>query len=361
MAQKERKYLLMWDRIGDYHRARWQALAQIVGQENVFAADLGAADNLYLWANTETSNKQYCLLSEKPVHQADFFTRINRFLKLVKSNKIDTICVPGYGRLEYIAMLFLARLMGKKVILFAESWYGNNKAVNTLKGILLKLTCNSYLVSGVRAAQHFEQQLGIAATQIRIGYSVVDNQHFAQASNTAKPSQPVILCVARFSPEKNLQLLIEAFKSSKLSHIYTLQLVGGGHLSETLKSAAAANPNIHLDAWLSYQELPALYAQASVFVLPSSFEPWGLVVNEAMSAGLPLVLSEECGCKPDLLSQENGFSFPAQNQQALTAIFDKISELSAEQLHAMGEISRSRINEFSPTTWAKSIVWFAEN
>ncbi|SFB86443.1 Glycosyl transferases group 1 [Flexibacter flexilis DSM 6793] len=352
-----KKYLLIWDRIGDYHRARWRDLGKLVGEQNVFAADLGAADNLYLWQNTDTSNPQYRLFSQKPVHEPDLWGRVQQFRQLLTEQQIDVVCIPGYGRKEYIVMLFLAKMMGKKVVMFAESWYGNNGLINGLKGMLLRFTCDSFIVSGVRAAQHFRDKLGIRTQPIQIGYSVVDNAHFSQnLDQKTAPQPPVLLCVARFSPEKNLHTLIQAFKNSEISQRYMLKLVGGGPLQATLEQLATGCPNIVFSKWLSYSELPQLYGSATAFVLPSSFEPWGLVVNEAMSAGLPLVLSEECGCRPDLLDESNGFAFNAHDLQGLVLALNKLNALTESQLQAMGRVSQQKIAAFSPTTWAKSII-----
>lgn len=352
-----KKYLLIWDRIGDYHRARWRDLGTLVGQQNVFAADLGAADSLYLWQNTDTANPQYSLFSQKPVHEPDLWGRVQKFRKLLIEKQIDVVCIPGYGRKEYILMLFLAKIMGKKVVMFAESWYGNNAVLNGLKGMLLRFTCDGFIVSGVRAAQHFREKLGIRKQPIQIGYSVVDNNHFFQnIDQKSNPQPPILLCVARFSPEKNLHTLIQAFKKSDISKRYTLKLVGGGPLQSSLEQLAADCPNIQFSKWLSYNELPQLYGSATAFILPSSFEPWGLVVNEAMSAGLPLVLSEECGCRPDLLDPTNGFAFNAHDLQGLISVLNQLNTLTESQLQAMGRISQQKITTFSPTTWAKSIV-----
>jgi glycosyltransferase involved in cell wall biosynthesis len=187
---------------------------------------------------------------------------------------------------------------------------------------------------------------------------VVDNAHF-EKGQAQKEARPVLLCVARFAPEKNLATLISAFVKSELVQGWTLKLVGGGPLKEELQNQAAGHPSVVFADWLSYAELPDLYASASFFILPSSFEPWGLVVNEAMSAGLPVVLSEECGCRPDLLGADNGFSFEAGNEKALIAVLNRISKLEPAALEAMGAASRQRIQSFSTRTWSQSFLRLA--
>jgi glycosyltransferase involved in cell wall biosynthesis len=124
-------------------------------------------------------------------------------------------------------------------------------------------------------------------------------------------------------------------------------------LHETLSALSADRP-ITLLGWQSYNDLPDIYRQASLFVLPSTFEPWGLVVNEAMAAGLPVVLSNDVGCLPDLLDvQLNGWSFKGSDQ--LKNIFDVISTIPPEKLLAMGEQSRKIIGRYSLSLFAANL------
>lgn len=352
------KYLLVWDRIGDYHRSRWKALAKIAGLTNVFGADLGGADGLYKWENT-SDLPGYALLSEKPVEVPDFDARFKAFKNLVNSQNISVLGIAGYGRKEYLAFLAWAWLKNKKVVLFAESWYGGKSVLNTLKGQMLKRCCKGFLVSGALARDHFINNLGIDASKIRIGYSVVDNAHFASAKNTTKTGKPILLCVARFSPEKNLENLIKAFLASELKDRFVLKLVGGGPLKTELEKLANANPNIIISPWLGYPELPALYASATWFILPSVFEPWGLVVNEAMAAGLPIILSNQCGCHPDLLGPDNGFLFETQRgegPESLIKVLNLVAGTPEGATEIMGQSSAFKIRQFSPETWANSFI-----
>ncbi len=345
--------LIVWDRVGDYHAARFWALSDSIGNEKVFLADLGKADSLYGWVNPLAEHKAYFHLSEKPVEQFDFFNRIFKFISILFSRKIKVVGIAGYGRPEYICMLIVSRLLGKKVILFAESWYGNNSVTDKAKGMFLRIFCHGFLVSGKRAFEHFSQRLGISPERIMMGYSVVDNQHFATVHDIEKEN--ILLCVARFSPEKNLEILIKAFRESYISKKYKLLLVGGGPLKEEL-AWAAGTANIEFRDWLSYQALPILYAHARLFVLPSVFEPWGLVVNEAMAAGLPVLISSECGCAIDLVDNTNGAIFFPESVLDLTLLFDSLASRSTQDLDEMGKRSKEIVGRFTPELWAKHFM-----
>lgn len=362
MRENTKNILLIWDRMGDYHRARWKAL-QHFAPVKVFAADLGVEDNLYGWQNTQTED-QYIYLSKKPVSKSDFFNRLIHFIQIIRSKNIGFVCVPGYGRAEYIAILLLCRIMGCKVLLFAESWYKGNYFLDKLKGIFLRITVDNFLVSGERAKKHFNNRVGIPLRHIAKGYSVVDNQHFSKIFKT-KNDQPttnnqqyILLCIARFVPEKNLEMLVNAFYQSRLlKQNWHLKIVGGGQLKTQL-TGLVINSQVELLDWVSYGHLLTLYHSAQCFILPSKFEPWGLVVNEAMAAGLPIILSNDCGCLPELLTNENGWNFDANNLESLVKVLNELCKTSKEKLQEMGKISMQLIEPYTPETWAKQIVAF---
>jgi len=349
--------LLVWDRLGDYHAARFEALRNLLPDGTLFVSDLGESDELYKWHNPLADNPSYLSLSHKPVEQSDVWARFQAFRSIAIRQNIKVAGIAGYGRLEYNLILIWCKMKGIRVVLFAESWYGDNPVFNLIKGRYLSSVCHSFLVSGKKAKFHFRNKLGILERPMAIGYSVVDNTHFKSGKKAM--NRNLILCVARFSAEKNLARLIRAFVKAKLPVDWALKLVGGGPLKDELQKLASGNEQIILSDWLSYNELPDLYASASFFILPSLFEPWGLVVNEAMSAGLPVALSDECGCEPDLCSTGNGFSFSASEEDSIVETFQKISQTTYEQRQEMGTQSKLKIGLFSPKTWANNFLRLA--
>lgn len=353
------KVLLVWDRIGDYHAARFRALEKLYPDVEFHIADLGGADTLYGWQNPLAGHPRYHNLSSYAVEQADLKKRFLAFRNIVKNQKIQVVGIAGYGRMEYRLMLIWCRFHHVRTILFAESWYGENRWVNRLKGSFLRWTCAAFLVSGQRALSHFRDKLGLRSKPFAIGYSVVDNDHFSPENGVER--EKILLCVARFSPEKNLEILMEAFQQSNLSKDWTLKIVGGGPLKNQLVQKITNTEKVQLLDWLSYSALPYLYQQASFFILPSTFEPWGLVVNEAMAAGLPVAVSTACGCLPELVDVRNGFSFRPTNLDELKFILNQIGDLSPLELELMGKRSREIIRQFRPDDWARRFMALAEN
>ena len=349
------KILLVWDRLGDYHRARAEAL-RMLGYE-VATADLGAQDGLYEWQSSMLES-HYCL-SPREVDAPDFGRRLRRFARLLRTLRPKAVGLSGYGRTSYMAMAVLARMMGVRVVMFAESWYPSGKWRERFKAWFVRHWVSGLLVSGQRAADYFGKNLGLQGIiPIRIGYSAVDNSHFAQQVQVTRnmAEYPHLLMVARFATEKNHERIIEAFLESKASEHFYLKMVGAGELMGSLQQRYGAKDRLIFRPWVQYGDLPGLYQQASGLVLGSTFEPWGLVVNEAMAAGLPVLLSDECGCQPELGKPTNSLRFSATKPQEIRAAFDRWAALTPEARAAAGAESRKIVADFGCEAWAERFI-----
>ncbi len=346
--------LLVWDRMGDYHRARATYLNEHTGY-TVFTADYGAADKLYNWQSKQAGS--HFLLSEKSVHTSDSIQRIINFISIIRTKKVDAVFLPGWSRPTYIWFALIARLLGMRTYSFVESWYGHNKLVNQCKSILVKVCFNGFFASGSKAFAHLTHYLKVAPEKIAFKYSVVNNAHFYTTPKAINPQEPLnILCIARYSHEKNLLFLLHCFRKSSLHSCSRLRLAGGGQQKELLIQMAA--DNVEVGDWIDYDNLPQAYATADVLVLPSNFEPWGLVVNEAMAAGLPVVVSDACGCAADLVEQGiNGYIFTCSDEQSFISSLNKIFE-QRHRLAVMGQASKKIIDDqFSLHHWSAGVEY----
>jgi len=114
---------------------------------------------------------------------------------------------------------------------------------------------------------------------------------------------------------------------------------------------------VHFAGFKDGQFLLPYYSFAGCFILPSIREPWGLVVNEAMASGLPVLVSTVCGCTPELVSSGvNGYSFAPGDEADLEEKLLRLTALPKEAMVAMGLASRRIVSAFSPTKWAESAV-----
>jgi glycosyltransferase involved in cell wall biosynthesis len=169
---------------------------------------------------------------------------------------------------------------------------------------------------------------------------------------------PVVLFVGRLSPEKGLGTLIKATAICKARGLPAkLVLVGSGPEEDALRDLGqTTDMDVEFHGFLEGHALAERYAAADVFVLPSNSEPWGLVVNEAMEFGLPLLLSNRVGSRAVLLEEgNNGFTFPAGDENALA---DALEPLLArpEIQKEMGQASRLIIENCTIDQWADAVV-----
>lgn len=170
------------------------------------------------------------------------------------------------------------------------------------------------------------------------------------------------LCVARFVPEKNLEVLIEAFaryRSRARSKRWDLVLVGYGPLREAVEARAerlGVGASVRVLGKVGYDSLPAVYGLAGAYIQPSRSESWGLAVNEAMAAGLPVLVSNRCGCASDLVAWgENGFTFGAFEVDALAALMDRLAS-SAELRERFGRNSQETIARWGLNRYVQGAV-----
>lgn len=126
--------------------------------------------------------------------------------------------------------------------------------------------------------------------------------------------------VGRFIEVKNLKFLITVFNTLPQ---YTLHIVGFGEQEDQLKSIAKSNIIFH--GAINNKELPKFYQSCDIFILPSKYEAWGLVVEEALNNGLPVIISDRVGCGPEIVNQTNGLVFKHNSEEDLK---EKISIIS---------------------------------
>ncbi|MEQ8711493.1 MAG: glycosyltransferase family 4 protein [Cyclobacteriaceae bacterium] len=351
---ENRNILIIWDRLGEYHWARIAALKNVYEIGDIHVAEFGSGDSLYQWSQLPVSGIRHHLLSKKTVEEADLIGRINQYRTIIKQYDIKVVAQPGYAQPSYFIFLLLNRIFGLQTIFFAESWYRSNAVKDVLKKWLLRFSVNRFFVSGRRAYDYFSERLGQPVSKIAVGYSVIDNVHFRHDMKRVREKNKYLLCVARYSEEKNLRRLIEAFRLSASYGKWKLILVGDGPQREELQTLIGTDRSIELSGWKKYNELPVLYQKAWGMVLPSTFEPWGLVVNEAMAAGTPVAVSEYCGCVTDLEIAEE-YIFDPYNAADMAKVIDRLYNLSDAHRSVLIDCQLRSISTFSCMDWANKM------
>jgi glycosyltransferase involved in cell wall biosynthesis len=282
--------------------------------------------------------------------------------------KSDLVVLPGYHRPEYWGMMVACILTGKRRAVFCDST-GRDRPRRMLTSIPKRVffsLCDGYFGFGTRSREYL-MSLGAKQEKIFIPCqaaalprsfspetAIPDRVHYRQGS------APVFLFVGRLSEEKGIGTLLDAFAGLKQRiPAASLRIVGTGPMGDQLKQKVAdigLSDSVHFLGSLQDAPLSREYFGAACMVLPSMSEPWGLVTNEALSHGCPVVVSESCGCVPELvIDGVTGYAFPAGDVAALQRTLLKSLEAFAD---TAGVASRcvDVIQRFDPPSAAANIA-----
>ena len=363
----KKRIAILFHRFGPYHWARLDACAE---RFEVLAVEESAESAEYSWdaASSQARLRHHTLLAarEKPTHPAREIAR--RLCRLLDERRPDAIAVPGWSDPAALAAIGWATQQGISIVLMSDSSASDERRQvwkESIKSRVVRL-CGAGLVAGSSHAEYLTM-LGMDPHRIFAGYDVVDNSHFAavpSAADRARLRLPNLyfLASSRFVPKKNLFVLLSAFAAYRATcraDAWQLVLLGDGPLRDDLARVIAEKSlqdAVLLPGFQQYDELPAYYGLAGAFVHASTTEQWGLVVNEAMAAGLPVLISDRCGCARDLVVKgENGETFDATDPEALARLMSSIAGLPAPVRLAMGEVSRRIIARWTPSIFAESL------
>ena len=167
----------------------------------------------------------------------------------------------------------------------------------------------------------------------------------------------VVLYCGRLSPEKGPMNLLQAFEKIDRTQ-KALLFVGDGQLRQDLENYVAENniESVHFRGFQTRKEIPAFYAISDVLVLPSRQETWGIVVNEAMCFGLPVIVSDQVGAVWDLVRPGyNGFSFPVGDVGALASSILRLMDQDEDSTSTMKANSRRLIEDWIYRDLAESV------
>lgn len=366
------KLLVIFSSFGPRHRAK-AAVLQALDPEAVFL-EIAGSSSTYYW-DPSPNDPPFKLIRLFPSKKGEELSRVKIIPKIFKTlREINPAIVMYHGLVEpgFQAVAVWSKLRKIPAILHHDSWYDNKTRVpwkQILKGDLYNFFFKYAFVAG-KYSKEYLISLGFPEQNIMIGCDVVDNNYFKQRSAAYKKQenqrkveglpQNYFLVVARYSAEKDHQTLLKAYrKYLDLGFDWKLVLVGEGPLREQIKkqiNTVGLADYVIQQGWISYKKMPSYYGLAKCLILPSSSETWGLVANEAAACGLPLILSNKCGCGPELcIPGQNGFVFESGNPEKLAEYMRKISDGSIN-LRAFGKKSKELVSSFTFENWALKVL-----
>ena len=305
----------------------------------------------------------------------DLFTYIVNYTFPYKfiNKKFDVIISAGWLDFSSQMAFLLAKIFRKKFIIWSESTINEPSWRRTLSLQYVKLlvkNSDACLPIGTRAKEYL-LKLGVNLKKIFVGYSTVDIELFKTKSKISKkvkefmrkkygiPDKKVILYVGQFIQRKGVIYLLEAFKNLKKKKT-NIALILLGYGPEKNKFIKFVKQNKIKDVvfvdFVEVDEMPEYYGISDVFVLPSLEETWGLVINEAMAASLPVVTTRKVGSSVDLVKAGiNGYVVNEANPKQLEkALFQILS--NGRKMLKMGKASENIIRSFTPKHQAASFI-----
>ena len=324
----------IWDYYQHYHLARLQALhfAGTARGWRVVGLAAGAAKaerDAHRAVRNFQSMAPVVLDAEKG--STDSPATARRFACWLEEQQPDAVMLPGYASCLSRTGLRWCRRNRKGAVLMFETqerdlprrWYKE-----LVKRFLVGQA--DAVFGGGKPHLAYAQKLGMPAERCFDGYDVVDNEFWrvnagASRAGAANGHEPYFFAVGRFIEKKNFPGLIRAFAAFRqLPGHGQWRLVIGGDGPERRRieaeiGAAGLGETVVLPGYLDSGASARWYGRAAAFVMPSSHEEqWGLVVNEAMAAGTPAIVSDVCGCVPDLIENDlTGLLFSPQSPETL--------------------------------------------
>ena len=342
--------------LGPYHYKRYTQLAQ--GNIRLTVAKMPIKEYYRPWG---VDKAQTNFVVQTPFLRGENVLR--RAFAFLKKEEPDIVITIGYNSKYIWAISLGCKVLKIPCVLYSVGWdYPKQRNIKEfLKKQYVKYFYNAAIVTGSRAVK-YARRLGLETEHIYIVGNPIDNEHFAAPEHPLRFNLPqnFLLTVSRLSPEKNIHGLLRAFETYVLEGgTWHLCIAGTGpsekELVQSLPESIAEQ--VHWLGWVGYKDLPGLYQASRCFILPSQFEPWGLVVNEAMAAGKPILVSTKCGCQPELCQEGiNGYSFKPEDHTRLTSLLHRMENLSQQQISAMGASSQVIIQKYSIVSWSGKFI-----
>ena len=230
----------------------------------------------------------------------------------------------------------------KKIVL--KKRLGNDLCYGFAGGTLQK---ENLIYFGINESRCYIMPMAISTKRLNeTGQTLPDKERIKEKHSLS--GKTVFLSLGRLVGYKRVDLLIEAFEQvSNVHHNAALVIVGDGDLKSQLEDYVNKKriANVFFEGYIGFPENVEYYKMADVFIIPSQNEPWGLVVNEALAMGIPVIASDTVGCVMDLISNgENGFVFKSNDKKDLAEKMSKIFEYDIERLSGAARERAGRWN-----------------
>jgi len=370
-----RRVVIFTEIISPYRIPVFNALAQTAGIDLhvIFLAETDAT--LWQWkVYKEDIRFSFEVLPHWRRRVRGYNVLLNRGVSAALAKaKPDVVVCGGYSYFAMWQAQRWARKRGVPVLLWSESNIQDRRrgrvVVEALKKAFLR-RCGGFIVPGKSAAEYLHS-FGIPDRVIFTAPNAVDNELFRGTAESARAKsvefrakfalpERYFLFVGRMVPEKGAVLVVDSYARLEPSLRQSIGLVlageGSGRAQCEEKAAGIQPGRVVFSGFLHREELAAHYALATCLILPTFSDTWGLVINEAMACGLPVIVSDVAGAAADLVQDGwNGRVVPVGDLDAYVSAMRQLAE-DLVGVERMGQRSSQRIEGYTAHTWAEGFV-----
>jgi glycosyltransferase involved in cell wall biosynthesis len=334
-----------------YRTPLFNALAQRLSLRVLFLADQDPRRGYYQQLREERRFDYRTLQGRELRFGGRWFVLSRHVLRELRQFRPDAVAVGGWNQPAFWLALLHCRITRTPLLVWIESTSrdarSESRVLSLARRAMVRGASGAYVPG--RASAEYARSLGVDL--VVTAPNAIDAHVFDRAAIDRRGRRScTFLYVGRLDPEKGLDTLLEAFADVNGQ----LVLVGSGRHEARLR--ALAPPGVRFAGSLDREGVVDEYARADVLVLPSRSEPWGMVLNEAAQAGLPLVATEEAGAAWDLVEEGgNGFRVPAGDAAALRGALQRLAG-DPELRERLGVRSRALARRFTPEAWAEGVA-----
>lgn len=338
---------ILWPRLSGYINACMKELAQrpqvelLVGHE-ASGDEAPFDDTEFDWIPESVR------LTSRP-DPAELLRRVERF-------KPDVLLVVSWHIPAFRYVLRHLRPRPLRVLCMDNQWHGT---VKQRLGVLgsrwyLHSLYDAVFLPGERQAC-FAQRLGFPSDRIWRGLYCPDSKSFARASTRATTRSSNFGYLGRLTATKGITDLLQAYELYRSATLGPWDLVVAG--AGPLAGKIGDNQSVKYSNFVQPRDLPAWLSNIGCLVVPSRFEPWGVVIAEAAASGLPIIATEACGAGPHLVHDfVNGRIAHTASVESLAECLQYVSSATDNERAAMGDASRGLASVYTPARWADTVL-----
>ena len=367
-----KRCLFLLHRIGPYHHARFQAVASTV---DLHVLETRPCSEEYPWIFTADTSYVTYKLEDQPSPEIDPDTNSldHQLSVLLDEIQPEVVVSTGWADRSYQRLLIQCHQRHLPLVIVSDSrkcGVVRYPVKEWIKRQLLRGYSSAFVAGSESLA--YLLSLGFHAAAISHPCDVVDNKLFSALSSFRSTTSrtPHFLSVGRLDEMKNHRCLLDAYAAyQSQGGAWGLTLIGSGPLEMELRQAMTHLPDPSRAILKPFQQLSDLtisYSKATAFVLASKSDTWGLVVNEAMAAGIPCLVSNACGCAVDLIDHgRTGWTFDPSEPLSLSSLMLEVECQSPLDRVAMKQAARERLDDFSLQSFAigfeQALKWAIEH